>query len=214
MTCCSVGASASTIYVTYTGTLSGIYDTGLFGSPAIGDPFSLVFTFDSTQGYQESDGIFDRVYGGGSYPISSPGNAVLTIDGNSATINGDWVSEDYAQNNGDGGVSQTYQYANDFNTSGLNNYVVATIYSYAGGVFPNSILSPYSYDVTSGDYTYGYFSFSNNGITSAFGNLSLDHVDVSVSAVPLPSTLPLFASGLAGLAWLSRRKRKQTQLSA
>jgi hypothetical protein len=30
-----------------------------------------------------------------------------------------------------------------------------------------------------------------------------------VSAVPLPAALPLFASGLAGLGWLSRRKRKQ-----
>jgi hypothetical protein len=30
-----------------------------------------------------------------------------------------------------------------------------------------------------------------------------------VSAVPIPPALPLFASGLAGLGWLSRRRRKQ-----
>ena len=32
--------------------------------------------------------------------------------------------------------------------------------------------------------------------------------DVDVSAVPLPATLPLFGSGLVGLGWLSRRRRK------
>ena len=31
----------------------------------------------------------------------------------------------------------------------------------------------------------------------------------SVEAVPLPAALPLFASGLAGLGWLGRRRRKQ-----
>ena len=30
------------------------------------------------------------------------------------------------------------------------------------------------------------------------------------SPVPLPATLPLFASGLVGLGWLSRRRRKQS----
>ena len=31
----------------------------------------------------------------------------------------------------------------------------------------------------------------------------------TITAVPAPAALPLFASGLAGLGWLSRRKRKQ-----
>ena len=35
--------------------------------------------------------------------------------------------------------------------------------------------------------------------------------NVSVTAVPLPAALPLFASGLAGLGWLGRRRRKQFQ---
>jgi hypothetical protein len=32
---------------------------------------------------------------------------------------------------------------------------------------------------------------------------------VALNAVPLPAALPLFASGLVGLGWLARRKRRQ-----
>jgi hypothetical protein len=43
----------------------------------------------------------------------------------------------------------------------------------------------------------------------------LDNIDVSpIAAVPLPATLPLFASGLAGLGWLARRKQRMGAASA
>jgi len=45
---------------------------------------------------------------------------------------------------------------------------------------------------------------NNGGGTGMFDNLSFN----STAPVPLPGALPLFASGLAGLGWLSRRKRK------
>jgi hypothetical protein len=32
----------------------------------------------------------------------------------------------------------------------------------------------------------------------------------SAAAVPVPAALPLFATGLAGLGWLARRRKKQT----
>jgi hypothetical protein len=37
-----------------------------------------------------------------------------------------------------------------------------------------------------------------------------DFIVTPVSAVPLPAALPLFASGLVGLGWLARRRRRQT----
>ena len=97
-------AQATVVYVTYTGTLSAGYDqTGVFGSPGTslsGDAFNLLFTFDSAKGYFYHDTaggiIAEQLYGGSAYPISSPGKAVLTINDNSKTVNGDYFSLDRA----------------------------------------------------------------------------------------------------------------------
>ena len=48
----------------------------------------------------------------------------------------------------------------------------------------------------------------NDHITGGKGFLA------TPSVVPLPAALPLFASGLAGLAWLARRKRRQALTQA
>ena len=40
-------------------------------------------------------------------------------------------------------------------------------------------------------------------------NYMSGHLTSFEAAVPIPAALPLFASGLAGLGWLSRRRRKQ-----
>ena len=52
--------------------------------------------------------------------------------------------------------------------------------------------------------------------TPEAGSGFIDFINVTsdVAPVPLPATLPLFASGLIGLGWLSRRRRKQAQAAA
>ena len=52
----------------------------------------------------------------------------------------------------------------------------------------------------------GYVAFN----TDFPGSFTLSN---SASPVPLPATLPLFASGLVGLGWLGRRRRKQPQVA-
>jgi hypothetical protein len=39
--------------------------------------------------------------------------------------------------------------------------------------------------------------------------VQLNAVPVTVTNTPLPAALPLFATGLAGLGWLARRRKKQ-----
>jgi hypothetical protein len=46
--------------------------------------------------------------------------------------------------------------------------------------------------------------------TNGVGTVTSDFV---VTAAPLPAALPLFASGLAGLGWLSKRRRKRSQVA-
>jgi hypothetical protein len=45
-----------------------------------------------------------------------------------------------------------------------------------------------------------------------FGTGNLNGIDLTIdvaAAVPIPATLPMFVSGLAGLGWLARRQKKQ-----
>jgi hypothetical protein len=44
---------------------------------------------------------------------------------------------------------------------------------------------------------------------STFGPDRLGAVNLASAATPLPAALPMFATGLAGLGWLARRKRKR-----
>src|SRR5262249_31628400 len=59
-----------------------------------------------------------------------------------------------------------------------------------------------SLGVTPGTYVWTWGTGADQSFTLQIGQ---------VTAVPLPAALPLFAGGLAGLGWLARRKRQQSQ---
>jgi hypothetical protein len=55
-----------------------------------------------------------------------------------------------------------------------------------------------------------YFSLDPSLVDAGYSILTSPGIGNSlVAAVPLPAALPLFATGLAGLGWLARRRRKQ-----
>lgn len=60
---------------------------------------------------------------------------------------------------------------------------------------------------TAGPQTIGFAVFD---IDSSFGEsrLYVDNLQLEFAAVPLPASLPLFIAGLAGLGWISRRRRE------
>ena len=83
-------ALADIIHVTYAGTVSTGSDvTGVFGPPSTaldGDAFALTYTFDTAKGIFTS-GFNSSLAGGPGFGpgiYSSPGTAVLTINGHSA----------------------------------------------------------------------------------------------------------------------------------
>lgn len=63
----------------------------------------------------------------------------------------------------------------------------------------------------------GHYTFPDNGpvssgnglriVVTEFGDLGLDNISFSQTPVPVPAALPLFASALAGIAALRRRRR-------
>jgi hypothetical protein len=98
--------------------------------------------------------------------------------------------------------------AANLNGGFTNQSIVATGHVSGGGtvvaILPltdnwSVFLLPGFASLTSVDF-FGSNNFSDN---VGFDNL------VSANAVPIPGALPLFATGLAGLGWLARRRRKQ-----
>jgi hypothetical protein len=62
-----------------------------------------------------------------------------------------------------------------------------------------------------GSLSFSGAAFTSVVLSSAGLDFAIDNVVVSdAAATPLPAALPLFATGLAGLGWFARRRRKQT----
>src|SRR5262249_10944205 len=59
--------------------------------------------------------------------------------------------------------------------------------------------------------TPGFPTFTFRGDTPTQYGAAVDAVSVDAVATPAPPALLLFASGLAGLGWLARRKRRASQ---
>ncbi len=133
-------ARADIVEVKYTGIVSGGTsgtqgDTCFFGPCNIsltGDPFQLVFSYDTSVGYLDGPSL---LYGGSAYGSASNSTATLTINGFSVTLDGTLASGFFQNSNG------TQQYVE----SDPSNFV--SIQALSGGSFPTAITTGYSYPV-------------------------------------------------------------------
>ena len=211
-------ASAAIVNVTYTGTISSGFDTtGVFGpanSSLTGDPYTTSYSFDTTIGFIFSDPNINATIGGPGSATFEPSpslGGVVTINGYSVTIGGSYFGEIYGLN--DGTTSQSYHDVRDFllydPTTYDYNIMYNRIYS-TSALIPKSITTSYAYAVTGDDLAYGVVQFSHYSnpdgqIDYAIANLSPE--TLTVSTVPAPAALPLFASGLALMGLLLWRRK-------
>ena len=213
-------AAATTILITYTGTVTSGYDAaGLFGAPntsLTNDKFKSVYTLtyptpgandDSTTGVHE-------IYGGTDYAQSptSPLSGQLTINGHTVSVDGKYfgyhsLTSPYLFSSYNGKFSEILDQVSSNTGAYLKNYVGSA----SGDNFISSLnfADALNHTVTSSDVTDGRFHFINEAGLSSYANLENLAVSVqSISAAPEPATwgMMIFGFGIAGATLRARRR--------
>ena len=214
-------AAATTILITYTGTVTGGYDAaGLFGDPGplANDTFTSVYTltYPTPGAIDNSYSGYHEIYGGTDYAQSptSPLSGQLTINDHTVSINGKYagdhklISPAYLSNHFNGKVSEIF----DQVSSNTGTYLYNVVYNVSGDNFISSLnfADALNHTVTSSDFSGGYFqSPSNDAGLSAHATLVDSAVSVqSISAAPEPATwgMMIFGFGIAGATLRARRR--------
>ncbi len=215
----SVDASALTMKATYSGYVFSSSDlTNMFGSGGgssmDGLPYTLSFTYDPLAAGvgRNTSSVLDNSFGGTATGFTSPiVAAALTINGHREQVSGSYTGYIYNFES-----FFTTQFAEDYANDGIlesSRKLQGFAYDFSLGI-PVNLGS--AFDVTPeprlGTATFSFSSIhspSQQQTVLTYGNLKVDRLSVrSVSAVPLPATLPLLASAVGALA-VSRRKKKR-----
>ena len=160
---------------------------GLFAPPGsllTGDPFTMVFVFNTSFGTTKTNSSppITDLFGGTNYGVKSPAlGVVVTINGRSAGICGKYIAELLADTRQFAG--RAYDFV-DTNTQSHATFDVTD----DTGMLPSSITTPFSYNVTSQYTSSGYVSFRvyDSGLkyftVNAYANLNPS--SISLSKVP------------------------------
>ena len=198
------GPAAAThlIYVTYTGTATGIQDpNGLFGAPQMNFSASYVdrYVFDLDVGLRNTTATYDQLLGGSTWGTATPAlDSALTINGHTVHFSGGATGQQFNQLG-----SFTESYAIQFDALGrwtmnFNNIHVGA---------PLALGTPFSASGT-GSGNFFICNFQPGGCKPEpailQGRLSPDTVTVSV---PEPGVWTLMILGLASLGAALRRRR-------
>ncbi|HVK43108.1 MAG TPA: PEPxxWA-CTERM sorting domain-containing protein [Phenylobacterium sp.] len=209
-------ASAVVIRIAATGSVNwGLDVTGVFGTPnqsLSNDPFTFVATLDlSKASYSSYGGFRTDLYGGDLYQTPSLGGGVLTINGHSQAIHGQWHSSLLAMFHDDYNFDQ--QAMQDHLDDGVRYFSNAILFQQSPSY---GLFDPLSYELSSGNRCLvksciGNFQFydSLNGdvISSAYGDFSI--TSLTISAVPEPSTWAVMVLGFCGVGQVLRGRRRQ-----
>ena len=213
-------AAATTILITYTGTVTGGYDAaGLFGDPGplANDTFTSVYTltYPTPGAIDNSYSGYHEIYGGTDYAQSptSPLSGQLTINGHTVSVDGKYfgyhsLTSPYLFSSYNGKFSEILDQVSSNTGAYLKNYVGSA----SGDNFISSLnfADALNHTVTSSDFSGGYFqSPSNDAGLSAHATLVDSAVSVqSISAAPEPATwgMMIFGFGIAGATLRARRR--------
>jgi len=205
---CNGPASADIVQVTATGAVSGIFGAGVFGG-AIGDQFSVVYTFDTSLGTpnpKNSVTLEELIFNGGS---PSGSTAVVTLDGHTMTLMGSYSGAIAGYNSGT--ASESFQQVLD----GKGSPTVWTdFYNPTAGVMPASVTTNFGYKCIAGDSCSGFlYVDSTDGIQIADSTVSL--VDLTTTpAVPELSTWAMMIVGFAGIGLKAYQNSKPASMTA
>jgi hypothetical protein len=221
----SPSAWAITIQIASYGTLSSGQDlSGVFGTPGenlTGHAYSYVATFDLTNAGYFTNGVRSDIFGGPSYaylPTTPPslGGGVLTINGQSQTLVGQWNTTLVAYI-GDG-FSFDQQFVQDYlnETDHYRNNAVVLHEEPSFGLFSLADYTPPAGNLCAvASCLGGLFSFEEtlNGqtISSAYGSLAPR--STTITAVPEPTAWTLLIMGLVILRMSQRRRRDRAATS-
>ena len=216
----SVSASAATMQAVYTGTVSNsVVDYGpVFGvyyddnGPLDGMAFAATIIYDTSLGTPYGDPTYTETYGGTDKGSTSPIlSAVLTINGGSWSFKPGQYSSVQNSDNPSSSNSRadayTYQYENTA-TEDVKDEL--SLYALAGpGDIPLDLTVPFA---VAGPTINGYFNIDNYQRGSgeyryAYGTLNT--AGLTVSAIPLPASLPLMLAGLGALGLTLRYGAKK-----